>query len=147
MFWFFFKLFSKMFVMYNMNTKSLSMGVKIIQERPTFNVLYIFWLVTLHVQNTWKQSITLKNRSCFLYNSITSLWMRNKFTLLKDICKLTKIYFHICMYHVIGCFEEILYSISKQKCNQRKFRHPYISISVNVLPYLLMNHFLFSKQI
>jgi hypothetical protein len=51
------------------------------------------------------------------------------------------------MYHFIGCFEEISHSTSKQKCNKRIFRHPYISISVNVLPYLLMNHFLFSKQI
>jgi hypothetical protein len=51
------------------------------------------------------------------------------------------------MYHFIGCFEQILCSTSKQKCNQRKFRHPYLSISVNVLAYLLMNHFLFSKQI
>jgi hypothetical protein len=36
------------------------------------------------------------NRSCFsIYNSITSIWMKSKFTLLKDLCKLTKIYFNI----------------------------------------------------
>jgi hypothetical protein len=46
---------------------------------------------------------------------------------------------------LIGCFEEILCSTSKQKSNHRKFRHPYLSISVNALPYFF-NHFLVSKQ-